>query len=283
MNMQQTRTLHELVEKHPFEDYQTWWTLGSEWSEFMSDAIVPEWRKLAAAGNDHLDEIEVNVTDYLKTVYGQDKRSDLVDEFVDKSFTAPLQSGEFDALSYAFYKSAFTYIDQDTDGNPDLLHQQRKQFTRETGRSFFKKLDAHLDIPVPDQLHNSGDLIEIKKYLQAIGDFLRRQGYLKDHYAFDFNVAVEHNGKTIRQSEENFIDDLDNNGIAYALYEMGYPAILPSAVYLYHGIGEAQHHSSRIIEDFFSLVGCEARETDDFDPVGYPPDRVVELWEIKRR
>ena len=248
----------------------------------MSDAIVPEWRKLAGGGNDDLDEIETEVAGYLKTVYGQDKRTTLVDEFVDKSFTAPLESGEFDALSYAFYKSAFTQIDKNTSGNSDLLNKERKAFTRRTGSSFFKKLDAHLDIHVPGQLHNQTDFIETKKYLQAIGDFLRRQGYLKNHYAFDFNVAVEHNGKTIHQSEEDFMDDLDNNGIAYALYEMGYPTILPSAVYLYHGIGEAQHHSSRIIEDFFSLTGCEARETDDFDPVGYPPDRVVELWEIKR-
>ena len=115
MNTQQpTKTLNELVEKHPFEDYHTWWELGSEWSEFMSDAIVPEWRKLAGGGNDDLDEIETEVAGYLKTVYGQDKRTTLVDEFVDKSFTAPLESGEFDALSYAFYKSAFTQIDKNT-------------------------------------------------------------------------------------------------------------------------------------------------------------------------
>ncbi|MEM8681700.1 MAG: hypothetical protein AAGF97_20315, partial [Planctomycetota bacterium] len=67
----------------------------------------------------------------------------------------------------------------------------------------------------------------------------------------------------------------------YALYEMGYPVILPSAVYLYHTVGEAQHHSSRTIEELFDRVGIEARETDDFDPIGYPSDRVVELWEIQ--
>ena len=67
----------------------------------------------------------------------------------------------------------------------------------------------------------------------------------------------------------------------YALYEMGYPVILPSAVYLYNTLGEAQHHSSRTIEELFGRVGFQARETDDFDPSGFPSDRVVELWEIR--
>jgi hypothetical protein len=75
---------------------------------------------------------------------------------------------------------------------------------------------------------------------------------------------------------------LHHNGLAYALYEMGYPIILPSAVYLYHTVGEAQHHSSRTIEELFELIGYEARETDDFDPTGHPSDLVVELWEIRK-
>ena len=62
---------------------------------------------------------------------------------------------------------------------------------------------------------------------------------------------------------------------------MGYPIILPSAVYLYHTMGEAQHHSSRTIEELFDRIGYEARETDDFDPIGYPSDMVIELWEIR--
>ena len=62
---------------------------------------------------------------------------------------------------------------------------------------------------------------------------------------------------------------------------MGYPIILPSAVYLYQTIGEAQHHSSRTIEELFARCGCTASETDDFDPTGYPSELVVELWEIK--
>jgi len=59
--------------------------------------------------------------------------------------------------------------------------------------------------------------------------------------------------------------------------------ILPSAVYLFNTIGEAQHHSSRTMEALFDAMGYEAHETRDFDPSGFPSDRVVELWEIARR
>ena len=67
---------------------------------------------------------------------------------------------------------------------------------------------------------------------------------------------------------------------SFPLYEMGYPIILPSAVYLYNTLGEAQHHSSRTVEELFGRIGYVAREMDDFDPTGFPPDLVVELWEI---
>ena len=73
------------------------------------------------------------------------------------------------------------------------------------------------------------------------------------------------------------------HGVAHALYEMGYPAILPSAVYLYHTLGEAQHHSSRTIQDLFDQIGYDAWETEDFDPTDYPSDMVVELWQIRAR
>jgi hypothetical protein len=108
------------------------------------------------------------------------------------------------------------------------------------------------------------------------------QGYLRDHFNFLFSLDMEHAGKRIFQKEKEFVTKLREEGCAYALYEMGYPIILPSAVYLYHTIGEAQHHSSRTIEELFDLIGYEARETDDFDPTGYPSDMVVELWEIKK-
>ena len=104
---------------------------------------------------------------------------------------------------------------------------------------------------------------------------------MRDHFDFLFTVNVPFKGRRIVQDESDFLSNLVG-GKAYALYEMGYPAILPSAVYLYQTIGEAQHHSSRTIEELFALCDYQARETDDFDPTGHPSDHVVELWEIRK-
>ena len=76
---------------------------------------------------------------------------------------------------------------------------------------------------------------------------------------------------------------LQEDGVAYALYEMGYPVILPSAAYLFNTVGEAQHHSSRIIEELFDRAGLHASETSDFDPTKYEANLVVELWEVRSR
>jgi len=83
------------------------------------------------------------------------------------------------------------------------------------------------------------------------------------------------------QTTKAFLKGLKQENMTYALYEMAYPVILPSAVYLYRTFGEAQHHSSRIIEEFFDVAGLEARETEDFVPMGCPASHVVELWQIK--
>jgi hypothetical protein len=97
------------------------------------------------------------------------------------------------------------------------------------------------------------------------------------------DVDITHRGRRIRQRAEDFRDILNRGDPAYALYEMGYPAIMPSAVYLYQTIGEAQHHSSRTIEELFDRIGCTASETPDFDPTGLQADLVVELWQLRKR
>lgn len=276
-------TLDQLVKKHPFPTYQSWWSLGPEWSEFMSEAIVSQWQELPELDyKKELEQVETDVNRYINTVYKRPAHHDLLSHFVDKASSNSLQSGEFDAISYAFYKSAFTLLRRQNQESPDDLNMKRRQFTRKIGHSFFHQLHKHLDIHPPKSLDTADDLTQLKQCLKKIGNFVCQQGYLRDHFAFKFDVLVSHNGKQIKQTDDQFIQRLNETGQAHAIYEMGYPAILPSAVYLYHGIGEAQHHSSRIIEDLFTLIHCQASETDDFDPVGYPADQVVELWEINK-
>lgn len=150
------------------------------------------------------------------------------------------------------------------------------------GKRVYGALETHLGFDLPDRLITVNDLNQAKDAINMIGDFLKQQGYLRDHFAFRFDVQAEHEGKSIEQSESSFLQRIVIGQTGYTLYEMGYPAILPSAVYLFHTMGEAQHHSSRIIEDFFGAIGYKAGETDDFDPTGYPSDMVVELWEIRQ-
>jgi hypothetical protein len=139
-----------------------------------------------------------------------------------------------------------------------------------------------LGLTLPPQLQRAHDFVELQTAIGRVGNFLQDQGYLRDHFAFHFDVTLQHGADTIVQRPDTVIPRLTQGQVAYALYEMGYPVILPSAVYLYQTLGEAQHHSSRTIEELFGRVGCTASETPDFDPTGYPSDLVVELWEIRQ-
>jgi hypothetical protein len=275
------KKLQQVVAERPFPDYMEWWSMQSEFLDFMSEGIVSQWLALHQNDGD-LSLVNAYVSEYVQTVYDKDSRTSLVDEFVRRDYLQPVGSGEFDALSYAFYRSAFELIAEHINVYDHPVETERRLYTKRVGKVFFDLLQNHLNLSRPASLDREADFDQLKGSIQSVGDFLKAQGYLRDHFDFLFSVDVEYTGKRIKQTESDFLNDLKNNGVAYAVYEMGYPAILPSAVYLYHTIGEAQHHSSRTIEEMFDRVGYEARETDDFDPSEYPSDRVVELWEIRR-
>ncbi|MCB0010223.1 MAG: hypothetical protein KDE04_27345, partial [Anaerolineales bacterium] len=171
--------------------------------------------------------------------------------------------GEFDALSYGFFRAAFEALADRTDA--PVLADARRAFTQRVGRRFFAQLADRLALDLPPALHTDADIARLRAAIDRVGAFLVAQGYLRDHFAFTFDVDVEHAGRVIRQDGAELAARLHGDGLAFALYEMGYPAILPSAVYLFHTLGEAQHHSSRTIEELFARVGCRAAETDDFD------------------
>ena len=274
------KSLRQIVAEQPFREYTDWWDVGQLFLSFMSGAIVSQWAQLQPNG----EEAAVNnyVSDYLDIVYDKKARVSLVTDFVDQSFSEPIRSGEFDALSYAFFRSAFELIERHIDECKNSLEVERRLFTKRVGKIFFSRLRNHLNLDLPGGLADEQSFACLKDCIHQIGAFLHSQGYLRDHFGFLFTLDGLHAGRRIVQAESQFLQNLELNGMAYALYEMGYAVILPSAVYLYHTIGEAQHHSSRTIEELFELVGYEARETDDFDPIEHPADMVVELWEIRK-
>jgi hypothetical protein len=272
-------TLIEIAASHPFPDYQNWWEIGETFSLFMSEAITGEWRELMQNAN--LQPLREYAAHYIQVVYKRQPQSELVDNFVNRKFTKPFSSGEFDALSYAFFRSVFDEI-ADQNGAYSLpLAQARRHFTQRVGKKFFSAIHEYLHLDLPTQLKTDTNFARLHANIERVGHFLLEQGYLRNHFAFTFDVHVTYADRQIAQTTIGFLEALNRDGMAYALYEMSYPVILPSAVYLYHTLGEAQHHSSRTIEELFARVGCKARETDDFDPTGFPPDRVVELWEIR--
>lgn len=261
-------TLGQIVYQYPFPEFTDWWPVGPTFLGFMSEAIVAEWQAMAAEDSD-LQTIQRYASTYTQTVYGRAIHPRLAKQFADMQVDH-IHSGEFDALSYAFYRAAF-----------EQAPEEKRPFTQRVGKRFFTAVHNHLQLSLPDSLQTAAQFAQLQNNIQRVGNFLHDEGYLRDHFAFTFDVAVTHASQTIQQTETSFLDDLQANGVAYALYEMGYPVILPSAVYLYHTLGEAQHHSSRTIEELFDCIGYQACETDDFDPTGFPSDRVVELWEIR--
>lgn len=274
------KSLAQIVEDRPYPDYAEWWPMGETFLRCMSDAIVTQWRTFHQ-NPQPLEVVEHHVVNYLRTVYGRSIRPGLVTDFATGQNLAGIASGEFDALSYGFYRAAFEWIESHLAAVDLSPAEERRAFTEQVGAQFYRQLHDHLELKLPQGLHFKEDFAELQRALAAVGNFLVAEGYLRDHFAFRFNVETIHQRRQISQRREEVLADLAQTGLIYALYEMGYPAILPSATYLYHIMGEAQHHSSRTIQELFLRMGYNAAETDDFDPTGFPSDRVVELWEIR--
>jgi hypothetical protein len=276
------KSLSQIAAEQPYPDYMDWWPIGEAFLQFMADAICAEW--LALPGNPgDLAPVREFVQTYIRIVYNREAREGLVNQFFNRENLHGVQSGEFDALSYGFFRAAFELVKKQVKDGGNSLEKERRLFTRRVGKRFFGSVHNKLQLALPQTLKTNDDFARLSDCLARLGTFLQEQGYLRDHFAFRFDVSTTHQGRRINQAGATFIAALNRNGAAYALYEMGYPVILPSAVYLYHTMGEAQHHSSRTIEELFALIGYQARETDDFDPTGYSSDMVVELWEISSR
>jgi len=273
------RTLAAVVAMKPYPDYAAWWPMGGDFMAFMAAAIGEQWRAVVGEEGD-LALVQQTVAHYSDVVYQRAARPSLVADFLHRHALGAFQSGEFDALSYAFFNHAYTTLAARIDDETEL-RAARHAFTQQVGRRFYQQVHAHLALELPAQVATAEEFATLQAALHQVGNFLKTQGYLRDHFAFRFDVALNHAGRQITQCATEVVAMLQANQPVYALYEMGYPAILPSAVYLYHTMGEAQHHSSRTIEELFGRMGYRASETADFDPTGYPSELVVELWEIR--
>ena len=274
------RDLALIVKERPFKEFSQWWKMGDKFIQFMSDAIVSQWTELGET-KVGMKRIQNYLDEYLGLVYGRTSHPDRLKNFIEKDFSSPFYSGEFDAISFAMYRSAFETIAKEHVGNGTAIAGQRREFTKEVGKLFFSFVKEHLQLDIPSGLKTPQQFEGLQKNIGLIGEFLVEQGYLRDVCEFTFSVDVFQTDQHILQATDDFLKNINSKGFGYALYFMGYPAIFPSAVYLYQMFGEAQHHSSRTIEELFKELGCTAHETDDFDPSGFRSDRIIELWEIR--
>ncbi|MCY3800153.1 MAG: hypothetical protein OXG46_01095 [Chloroflexi bacterium] len=273
-------TLSTVVSHHPYTEYQDWWPVGERFLAMMADAITCQWHALASPA-DTLDSVQKTVEEYISLVYHRHARPGLAADFASATSLGTVRSGEFDALSFAFFLSAYRSLASHVSAG--ALSHSRRNFAEKVGAHFFSRLSEHLALELPRSIRNESDLASVYGAVRRIGRFLLDEGYLRSHFAFRFDVHATHAGVKVDQKSDDVLAALGSGGTAYALYEMGHPVILPSAVYLHHIVGEAQHHSSRTIEELFARVGCDAWETDDFDPSLFPSHLVVELWKIRRR
>lgn len=273
-----TKSLAQVVAENPYAEFADWWSMGADFLTFMANAIGEQWHAVTENRGD-IAAIQQDVATYIDLVYHRQARPALAADFLQGRGLSAIQSGEFDALSYAFYKSAFEALAATIPERAAMV-DARHRFTQQVGKRFYDQVHVHLALTLPAALQDAASFAHLQEAIGIVGNFLQHEGYLRDHFAFHFTVNLPYGNQQIVQQPADVVPLLVQGGAAYALYEMGYPVILPSAVYLFQTMGEAQHHSSRTIENLFSRIGYVASETPDFDPTGYPSDMVVELWTI---
>lgn len=266
----------------PKFSFENWWPVGGIFLMFMSNAIWSAWQRCCPGDYDFGGKLAHHIETYLDIVYGQPFDGHLITDFITQRNLYDIRSGEFDALSYGLFLSAYEVIDSRF--SPEEAKTKRHEFTQHVGKVFYEAMAFRLHLVLPKELDDNVDVEMLKNAIDQIGMFLLREGYLFDRFAFSLDVDTKYKSKPTVQSSKGFLTNLKSGGTGYALYEMGYPIILPSAIYLSRSrFKEAQHHSSRIIEEVFDRIGYEAHETPDFDPTEHNPGCVVEFWKISKK
>jgi hypothetical protein len=162
-------TLEEIVAAKPYRDYADWWPMGEHFLGFMADAIHTNWGTL----QDDSAEVARYAEHYICVVYGRQARPDLVGDFVERRAT--VEPGEFDALSYAFFRSAYEELARRMK-DPETLATERRQFTRRVGKRFFSSMAEYLKLDLPTRLDTEEDHRRLTRAIGEVGAFLHQGG-----------------------------------------------------------------------------------------------------------
>ena len=151
------RDLASLVKERPFREFSQWWKMGDEFIQFMSDAIVSKWTELGET-KVGMERIQNNLDEYLGLVYGQTTHPDRLKNFFEKDFSTLFYSGEFDAISYALYRSSYETIAKEHIGIGTAITEQRRGFTKEVGKVFFFIFKGATSIRFTFRIENSATI-----------------------------------------------------------------------------------------------------------------------------
>ena len=87
-----TPSMEEVVQAYPFPQHQRWWPVGTQFTNFMSNAIVGEWSALPT-NSGSLVPVAAYADQYVRTVYGRTLEERICTAFHTNTLARPLQSG----------------------------------------------------------------------------------------------------------------------------------------------------------------------------------------------
>ena len=174
--------------------------MGTEFTRFMSKAIIQSWTGLGG-----IEAVQPYLAEFTQLVYGREASPDLATRFAAASLDQQFYSGEFDALSYAFYRSAFEAIHQTHPGDKEAIASEQRAFTRQVGAAFFNQAHDHLVLELPQYLVSPAQFAQLQEQLQILSSFLLNQGYLRDQCDFSFEVQSCHGDFKIQQTSNEFL------------------------------------------------------------------------------
>src|SRR5690606_13006913 len=128
-------SLAEAVAAHPLPEFAIWWPVKEVFVRCAARAVSEAWRQLPG-NSGKLSPVRALVSEYLEQVYQRPLTPGRVAACGARAADS-LGSGEFDAISYGFFQSAFEKT------------QSKPEFAREVGQRFLRQVVSALDLVLP--------------------------------------------------------------------------------------------------------------------------------------
>ena len=144
---------------------------GGPWARdflaFMAQAIGTEWRAVTGTKRGDLAAVQTDLPSILSwsIIVWRDQR---LLPILSRASTCTIRSGEFDALSYAFYKSAFETFSA-TIADTTAMADAAMALHSVLASLFINQLHEHLALRLPNQLQTEADFTHLQKAIDRAG------------------------------------------------------------------------------------------------------------------